>query len=216
MMKKKRNQPDSQKNITPTDAQASAPGGIPDADAPDNVLATQPQSSEEKQAAEGEVSPKAAAQQETVPLERLLRLQADFENYRKRVARDRAELDDRANENLITELLPVLDNFDIALCHSSEQSADKATVEGFRIVAEQLESTLRKFGLEPLEAEGVEFDPHQHEAVAHLPDGECPEGMVTAQTRRGYRLGGKLLRAAQVVVSNGPPADSVFTQEEEG
>ncbi len=153
---------------------------------------------------------------ETVALDRLLRLQADFENYRKRVIRERADHTERATEDLMLELLPVMDHFDIALRHAEESSTDVAMIEGFRLVAEQLGTALRKFGLEPLDAEGLPFDPHQHEAVAHLPDADCPDGVVMAQTRRGFRLGGKLLRAAQVLVSSGPPADagSVEGQEE--
>ena len=79
-------------------------------------------------------------------------------------------------------------------------------LEGFRIVADQLESVLKKFGLQPVPAEDMPFDPHQHEAVAHVPDPDRDEGMIVAQTRRGFRLGDKLLRAAQVVVSSGKPA----------
>ncbi len=142
---------------------------------------------------------------ETVPMERLLRLQADFDNYRKRMARDHKALTERATEDLMTELLPVLDNFDVALKHTAEKSTDAAVIEGFRIVAEQLENVLRKFGLQPVPAEDVPFDPHQHEAVAHIPDTDRPEGMIVAQTRRGFRLGDKLIRAAQVVVSSGTP-----------
>lgn len=153
---------------------------------------------------------------ETIPMERLLRLQADFDNYRKRVIRERSDHIDRATEDLMLELLPVLDHFDIALRHAEEQSTDAPMIEGFRLVAEQLETTLRKFGLQRIESEDVPFDPHQHEAVAHLPDPAKDEGMIVASTRRGYRLGGKLLRAAQVVVSSGSPVEteSVEAQEE--
>ncbi len=157
----------------------------------------------------------AMPEPECVPVERLQRLQADFDNYRKRMIRDRAELVNRATEDLMLELLPVLDNFDIALRHAAESPAQAALAEGFRLVAEQLESVLRKFGLQPVDAERVVFDPHRHEAVAHVPHPEQPDGMITEQTRRGFCLGEKLLRAAQVVVSSGPPATFADTPRED-
>lgn len=168
-------------------------------------------------AAVDEMPADVGAEPESVPLERLQRLQADFDNYRKRMSRERAEIVDRATEDLMLELLPVLDHFDIALRHAAEQTVDTAMVEGFRLVAEQLETALKKFGLQAVVAEGIPFDPHEHEAVAHLPDPDNPEGMITAQTRRGFRLGKKLLRASQVVVSRGAPSDaeSETLQEEE-
>ncbi len=153
-------------------------------------------------------APASEPDAQAVLMERLLRLQADFDNYRKRTARDHKALTDRATEDLMLELLPVLDNFDIALKHTAEKSTDTAMIEGFRIVAEQLETVLQKFGLEPIPAEDVPFDPHQHEAVAHIADPDREEGMIITQTRRGFRLGAKLLRAAQVVVSSGTPSAS--------
>lgn len=136
--------------------------------------------------------------------DRHLRLQADFDNFRKRIQRERAELELRATGDLVEELLPVLDNFEIGLRAPATQQAAPAVREGFQMVYDQLLTILRKFGVMPFDAGGP-FDPHLHEAVTHVPSPEHPPDVIIAQTRRGYRLGDKLLRAAQVVVSSGPP-----------
>lgn len=150
----------------------------------------------------------ASAEEETVPRERLLRLQADFDNYRKRMQREREDLGQRMNEALITDLLPVLDHFHMGLENAERQEADAGLRNGFQLVLEQAQAVLNRYGLEMIDAAGQTFDPHQHEALTHLPSAEHPAGQVLAQTRRGYRLGGKLLRAAQVVVSSGPPENA--------
>ena len=137
--------------------------------------------------------------------EQLLRLRADFENFRKRTLRDKAEIYSRANEEIMTEMLPVLDHIDLALAAAREHGTEGAVVEGFRLVAEQLRAVLGKFGLTVVDAEGLPFDPHLHEAVSHIASDEVPENTVMAQVRRGYRLGEMLLRPAQTVVSSGTP-----------
>jgi molecular chaperone GrpE len=137
--------------------------------------------------------------------QQLLRLRADFENYRKRVLREKDELYRRANTDLVTELLPVLDHLDIAFA-AADANRDDAVVQGFRLVGDQMRSVMERFGLKPVDAQGQAFDHNLHEAVAQLPSADIPENHVIAQTRRGYLLGDRLLRAAQVVVSSGPPA----------
>lgn len=136
--------------------------------------------------------------------ERLLRLQADFDNFRKRTQRERAELVTAANEELISGLLPLLDHFELGLRNAREHEANASVIQGFQLVFDQFTQLLTRFGLEPIDALEKHFDPHQHEAVTHLPSEEFPADIVMAQTRRGFRLGGKLLRPAQVVVSRGP------------
>jgi len=144
------------------------------------------------------------AEEALISKDQVLRLQADFENFRKRTVRERAEWYRKANEDLMTELLPVLDHFELGLRSAEEHDADRDVVDGFRLVYDQMLSSLKKFGLEPIDAEGQPFDPHLHEAMTHLPSDEHPEDTVITQTRRGYKLGDMLLRAAQVVVSGGP------------
>jgi molecular chaperone GrpE len=138
--------------------------------------------------------------------DRLLRLQADFENFRKRTIRERNETYRRANEDLMEEVLPVLDHMELALDAAQKHAADEAIVEGFRLVSEQLRAALGKFGLTPIDATEAEFDHNIHEAISHLPSPDVPENHVIAMTRRGYKLGDALLRAAQVVVSSGDPS----------
>jgi len=101
------------------------------------------------------------------------------------------------------ELLPVLDHLELAF-HAAKDEADHPVVKGFRLVGEQLQQVLQKFGLQPIQTEDVDFDPNVHEAIQHLPSEEIPENGVIARTRAGYMLGNRLLRAAQVVVSSGP------------
>ena len=138
--------------------------------------------------------------------DRLLRLQADFDNFRKRALRERGELSQRAIEELVTALLPVVDHFRLGLKTAGEHGADPAMTDGFTLVYQQLMAALTKHGLAEIEAEGKPFDPHLHHAVTHVPSDAHPADTVLTQTGAGYRLGDRLLRAAQVVVSSGPPA----------
>ena len=136
---------------------------------------------------------------------RLLRLQADFDNFRKRVLRERNETYTKANEDLMLEIIPVLDHMDMAIKSGVEHGAPQAFVDGINLVADQLKGVLARFGLEKIDASGAAFDPNEHEAISHLPSGKVAENMVMEQTRLGYKLKGRLLRAAQVVVSSGSP-----------
>jgi len=151
---------------------------------------------------------KAVAKESTEPHkksdEKYLRLLADFDNFRKRTMKERSELCKRANEELIQEFLPVLDHLDLALASAGELNVDKSVLDGFRLVAEQMTSVLKKAGLSPIELNESHFDPAQHEAVAHLASETVPENGIIAEVRLGYMLGGKLLRPARVVVSSGP------------
>jgi len=144
-----------------------------------------------------------AAEEKEALRDRFLRLQADFDNYRKRVQRERGELYQRANEDLVTELLPVIDHLEMGLKVAAKSEVEKSVMDGFELVYGQLLDVLEKFGLTQFDAEGQVFDPHLHEAITHVPSEEHPTDAVIAQTRRGYRLGKKLLRAAQVVISCG-------------
>lgn len=135
----------------------------------------------------------------------LMRLQADFDNFRKRQVRERAEWITRANEDLFLELLPVLDHYEMGLKSAEDHHADASVTEGFKMVYTQLMDLLEKFNVTPVEAIGEAFNPHVHEALTHMPS-DKPAETVVEQVRRGYMLGDKLLRAAQVVVSSGPAA----------
>lgn len=135
--------------------------------------------------------------------ENWLRAQANLENFRKRAAREREEIVQRANEHLIRDLLTVIDNFELALQSARETDGKEAILEGIGMIHGQLKSFLSRHGVEPIEAVGGDFDPSIHEAIAHQPSDQ-PAGRIIAQTRKGYRLKGSLLRPAAVVVSKGP------------
>ena len=147
-----------------------------------------------------EVSP------EEILNDRLLRLQADFDNYRKRIDRERKDWAVFANEKLLNDLLPALDTFDLGLANGEKANAPAALLEGLRLVRTQFETALAKSDVTPIDALGQPFDPNLHEAITHMPSPDVPEGSVIAQTRRGWKMGDKLLRPSQVVVSSGPPA----------
>jgi molecular chaperone GrpE len=133
-----------------------------------------------------------------------LRSQADFENYKKRSAREKEEAIKYANSSLLERLVGIIDNFELGLAAAKEQGADSPIYSGMVLVQKQLNDLLAENGLQPIEAEGKTFNPNLHEAIAHEPSSKFPEGIVVRQTRRGYRLKERLLRPAKVVVSSGP------------
>lgn len=154
---------------------------------------------------EEESVPQAEEEEEQESLrDQFVRLQADFINFRNRTQRERLELYQRANEDLLLELLPVLDHYEMGLQTAQKHQADAAVVDGFKMVYDQFQNVLKKFNLTPIDAVGEAFDPHKHEALTHMPSDEYPAEVCSNQIRRGYLFGDKLLRAAQVVVSSGP------------
>lgn len=130
-------------------------------------------------------------------LDDLRRLQAEFDNYRKRVVREQTALTERATERLVERLLPVLDNFERALGHG-------VAAEGVELVYRQLRDLLAQEGLEEVPAEDVVFDPAVHEAVELSEREGVTEPTCTSVLRRGYRIGGRLLRPAMVTVARPP------------
>jgi molecular chaperone GrpE len=133
-----------------------------------------------------------------------LRSQADFENYKKRSAREKEEAIRYANSSLLERLVGIIDNFELGLAAAKEQGADSPIYSGMILVQKQLNDLLAENGLQPIEAEGKTFDPNVHEAIAHEPSDQIPEGIVLRQARRGYRFKERLLRPSRVVVSSGP------------
>ena len=148
----------------------------------------------------------AAPSPEAQLKDQLLRMQADFDNFRKRVQRDRVESQQQAAAQLISALLPALDHFQLGLKNAQIHAQDASIVTGFQMIYTQLLEAFTQAGLAPLPVEGQPFDPNLHEAVTSLASEEHPEGTVITELRRGYTLGGKLLRPAQVIVSRGPAA----------
>jgi len=147
---------------------------------------------EEEPAVEEESAPSA-------PDDSYLRLAADFDNYRKRVAREYVEVTARANERLLNELLPVLDDLERALEAAASHEEAKLE-EGVQLVHRSLASLLERHGLEEIEAEGA-FDPHVHEALLSQPGEGADPGTVLQVIQKGYRLGDRVLRPTRVIVS---------------
>jgi molecular chaperone GrpE len=134
-----------------------------------------------------------------------LRTQADFENYRRRAAREKEDAIKFANAGLLERLIPVLDNFDLGL-QAARAEGSKGVVIGFEMVSKQLQDFLSSSGVETIEAEGKAFDPNLHEALANEESDTVPEGQVIRQLRKGYKLKDRLIRPANVVVSKGKAA----------
>jgi molecular chaperone GrpE len=132
-----------------------------------------------------------------------LRSQADFENYRKRTAREKDDAIKYANSSLLERLLPIVDNFELGLAAAKSEGENSPVYSGMSLVSKQLNDFLADNGLQPIDAVGKKFDPNLHEAIAHEPSVSVPEETVIRQTRRGYKFKDRLLRPASVVVSSG-------------
>jgi molecular chaperone GrpE len=132
-----------------------------------------------------------------------MRSQADFENYKRRCAREKEEAIKYANTSLLEKLVSIADNFELGLEAARGEGEESPIYSGMNLVLKQLRDFLAENGLQPIEAVGLKFDPNLHEAIAHEPSDEVPEGAVIRQTRRGYRLKDRLLRPSAVVVSSG-------------
>ena len=135
--------------------------------------------------------------------EMYLRKLAEFDNYRKRVDRERQELRRTAAEGLVSELLPVLDNFERAVQHA-EESDPAAFREGVAMIARQFADILQRSGLETIDPTGQLFDPEQHEAVQRIEGSEYPTGSVVGVFSKGYLFGGRMIRPAMVAVAVEP------------
>jgi len=171
-----------------TPPELSQPGDEPDASAADDSSGDEV----------GQLRSDLAACQE-----RHLRLQAEFENYRKRQQRDRGELNRQAKERVLSELPGIVDNLERALQHANVDGAAPETLaQGVELVCKQLQEVLTRFGAEPISALGAVFDPRLHEAMARVEtSGDPPDGTVIEEYRRGYLLDGKVLRPALVSVA---------------
>ena len=142
-----------------------------------------------------------AKQQAAAHLDDLLRLKAEFENYRKRVMREQTELVDRASVGLVARLLTVLDNFDLAVASAEESRDFEKMLRGLELVYGELREVLKQEGLQPLEAKDKPFDPNLHEAALEVPGDESGELVVAEVLRPGYSFKGRVLRPAMVKVT---------------
>jgi molecular chaperone GrpE len=144
--------------------------------------------------------------------DKYLRLYAEFDNYRKRVNKDKEELIKYGNERLLHELLPFIDHLEMALKHASNESSS-GLVQGVEITLKGLRKTLEKFGLTEIEAEGKPFDPSVHHAISQVEREDADENIVVEELRKGYRLKDKVLRASLVAVSKKPVQDQEKLRE---
>ena len=151
-----------------------------------------------------ELKERAAKADET--WDRFLRQAADFENYKKRAARERQEAVTFANESLLQKLIPTLDAFEMALAAAKPDPATQSLRAGIVMVSNQLKSTLAEAGLEEIDAAGKMFDPAAHQAVSQQETAEVPEGRVVQQIRKGYKFHNRLIRPAGVIVAKKPAA----------
>ena len=138
--------------------------------------------------------------------DRLLRTTADFDNFKKRAAREKQEAIKFANENLLQKLIPVLDSLDMGLAATQAAPAEsgQSLQAGVSMISQQLKNALAEAGLEEVDATGKPFDPNLHEAVSQRETTEAPEGQVIQQLRKGYKLRDRLLRPATVVLAKQP------------
>lgn len=149
--------------------------------------------------------PLADAQAEAAKYRDLaLRGQADFDNFRKRAAREKDDAIRFANSRLFESLLPILDNFELGLAAARSDAQGSSILMGLEMVFKQTQDFLTDFGVNSIEAIGQKFDPNLHEALAQEPSADIAEGVVLKQVRKGYKLRDRLLRPANVVVSTGP------------
>ena len=136
--------------------------------------------------------------------DRFLRFQAEFQNFRKRVDKDRLEFSEYASMEAVRTLLPIIDDFERAL---QTETSDKTYAQGLELIRQRLFDTLKKLGLEPIVAQGEPFDPHIHHAVEMVETEDAPDHTVLGEFQRGYNFKGRLLRPAMVKVAVEPKRD---------
>lgn len=197
-------------NVNDTDLDSREPQA--DAPHPDELQARQPQTDapqavelggRDEPPAGAEVTEDAAAlaAERDALRNQLLRVTAEFDNYRKRIDRERREMADRAAEGVLADLLPILDDLERALEADATGDAAQAYRTGVELIHRQLLDLLTRRGVTPVATVGEDFDPHVHQAVATEPAGDRRDGEVVEELRRGYRLRDRLLRAAMVKVA---------------
>lgn len=163
----------------------------------------------EKQTSDTELSEPAtetaseAERQRDEYYELLLRKTAEFDNYRKRIDRERQAVSEAAASDLLAELLPLVDDLERALSAEADDKTAHAYRRGVELIHRQLLDVLSKRGVRPIEALGADFDPYYHQAVTHEPADGRRDGEVIEEFRRGYTLGDRLLRPAMVKVAKG-------------
>jgi molecular chaperone GrpE len=191
--------------------QANAPDETPDLKVrgPDGAQDATPEPGPPSAQEWAELRQKAAERDEY--LDRLQRERADAHNSKQRLLKDTASQKLYATERLVADLLPVLDNLELAIEATPRDAVGEvgqALLEGVLLVSRQTLKVLADHGVEPIDAVELPFDPAEHEAIMQQPSTEYAKGAVIAQTRKGYRLRDRVIRPAQVIVSAGPPVEA--------
>jgi len=156
------------------------------------------------------------AERERGQFKRLLqRTQADFANYRKRSEEERQEHQQQATARLLQKLLPILDDFEMAIDHAEQSSIDESWLEGMQLIYRKLSAILESECVTGIEAMGQEFDPFEHEAIAYQTSEDKPEGTIIEVTQKGYKLHGRILRPARVVVAKGVTSSEESEEKED-
>ncbi|MBM4351081.1 MAG: nucleotide exchange factor GrpE [Deltaproteobacteria bacterium] len=145
-------------------------------------------------------------------LDRLLRIAADFENYKKRAAREKEDWTKFSNEDLIKSILPFIDNLERAADHAEKVTDTGVLIEGIKLTLRQIHQTLNRFGLTPFESVGKPFDPARHEAMLVVETDRHEPDQVVEEFQRGYFLNERLLRPATVSVSKSPSKETQITE----
>ena len=140
---------------------------------------------------------------------------ADFDNYKKRAARDREDTYRYAESDILKDVLPAVDNLQLAL-DSAKDKAEDPFVKGVKLVYDTLLGSLKEHGAEPFDSVGKDLDTEKMEAIAHLPSADVAEGKVSIESKRGWMLRDKVLRPAQVVVSSGAPEKAAEAEGGDG
>jgi molecular chaperone GrpE len=168
-----------------------------------------------EQAGPAEVKQQASSQTETANAlqDKYLRLAAEFENYKKLVQKQKQEYVQFANESMLKELLPVIDNLERALKHAKESHGQQGLIQGVELTLKQATETLARFGVRPIASLGAPFDPAQHQAVARRESPASKENTVIEEYQKGYLLHDRVLRAAMVVVASATAPESDTIQE---
>lgn len=146
--------------------------------------------------------------------DKYLRLQAEWDNYRKRTAEEAGEMRVRAAEKLMGDLLPVMDDFERAIAHA-EANGDAGLLDGVKAISTKLSESLGKHGLETIDPAGEAFDALEHQAVGQVEDASVPDETVAQVYQKGYRLGKKVIRPAMVTISTGGPKREVESDDAE-
>ena len=183
--------------------EAAANAQTPDAQTPDDEASSQTSRPSQKSQSASAEPPNAQTPEPDWKTLYALTL-ADFDNYKKRAARDREDTYRYAEADILKDVLPAVDNLQLALANAKEK-ADDPFVKGVQLVHDTLLKSLKDHGAEPFDSVGLDLDTERLVAIATVPHAEFPEGKVSIESKKGWMLKDKVLRAAQVVVSSGQP-----------